>query len=76
MEPRRRDIDIVEFWKIDENRRREGLREAPVYSLERAGRAFDNVGLKVNPEALIKEDEEAAERANLEQPRTVQDSLF
>lgn len=36
MEPRLRNIEHVEFWKIDEQRRRRGLREAPVYSLERA----------------------------------------
>lgn len=38
MEPRRRGIEIVEFWKTDEHRRPRGLREAPVYPLAR-GRA-------------------------------------
>jgi hypothetical protein len=36
MEPRLRNIEHAEFWKIDDQRRRRGLREAPVYSLERA----------------------------------------
>lgn len=41
-EPRRRGIEIVEFWKVDDNRRRVGLREAPVYPLPRALTAFNN----------------------------------
>ncbi len=36
MEPRLRNIEHVEFWLTDEQRRRRGLREAPVYSLRRA----------------------------------------
>ena len=35
MEPRRRGIEIVEFWKTDDQRRPIGVREAPVYPLER-----------------------------------------
>jgi hypothetical protein len=35
MEPRLRGLDHVEFWKTDEQRRRRGVREAPVYELER-----------------------------------------
>jgi hypothetical protein len=35
MEPRRRNIEIVEFWRTDEQRRRVRLREAPDYPLER-----------------------------------------
>jgi hypothetical protein len=35
MEPRRRNIEIVEFWKTDDQRRRVRLREAPDYPLER-----------------------------------------
>ena len=35
MEPRRRNIEIVEFWKSDDQRRRVRLREAPDYPLER-----------------------------------------
>jgi hypothetical protein len=41
-EPRRRGIEIVEFWKTDENRRRIGIREAPAYPLPRALTAFIN----------------------------------
>lgn len=35
MEPRRRGIDIVEFWKTDEQRRAVGVRESPEYPLSR-----------------------------------------
>jgi hypothetical protein len=33
MEPRRRNIEIVKFWEKDEQRRRRGLRESPVFDL-------------------------------------------
>ncbi|WP_421862022.1 hypothetical protein [Motiliproteus sp.] len=39
-EPRRRGIEIVEFWRTDDNRRRVGIREAPAYPLSRALIAF------------------------------------
>ncbi|WP_395684451.1 hypothetical protein [Dokdonella sp.] len=39
MEPRRRGIEIVEFWRVDDQRRPVGVREAPDYPLERAARA-------------------------------------
>jgi hypothetical protein len=35
MEPRLRGIEHVEFWRTDEQRRRRGVREAPVYELDR-----------------------------------------
>jgi hypothetical protein len=35
MEPRLRGLDHVEFWRTDEQRRRRGVREAPVYELSR-----------------------------------------
>ena len=35
MEPRRRGIEIIEFWKMSDNHQRKGLREAPLYSLDR-----------------------------------------
>ncbi len=35
MEPRLRGIDHVEFWRTDDQRRRRGVREAPVYELSR-----------------------------------------
>jgi len=40
MEPRKRGIEIVEFWKFDDGRRRIGVRESPTYHLERAEIAF------------------------------------
>ena len=36
MEPRLRGIEHVEFWRVDEQRRRAGVREAPAYGLQRA----------------------------------------
>jgi hypothetical protein len=39
MEPRRRGIEIVEFWKIDDQRRSIGVRESPDYPLVRAAAA-------------------------------------
>jgi hypothetical protein len=36
MEPRRRNIEIVKFWETDHQRRRVRMREAPIYSLDRA----------------------------------------
>lgn len=43
MEPRRRGIEMVEFWKDDEQRRRKGLREAPIYGLARGRAAAEAV---------------------------------
>ncbi|WP_159520021.1 hypothetical protein [Sunxiuqinia indica] len=42
MEPRKRNITIIEFWKFDSGNRRIGVREAPVYSLERASEAMQS----------------------------------
>jgi len=42
MEPRMRNIEHVEFWKVDAERRRVGIREAPDYDLARAKEAIDN----------------------------------
>jgi hypothetical protein len=45
MEPRLRNIDHVEFWKTDEDRRRVGVREAPDYDLARGEQAIrDELG--------------------------------
>jgi len=41
VEPRRRGIEIVEFWKTDDSHRRRGVREAPVYDLARARAAAE-----------------------------------
>jgi hypothetical protein len=44
MEPRKRNIEHVEFWKIDDQRRRVGIREAPVYPLQRAIQVYEQAG--------------------------------
>ncbi|MFT4919433.1 MAG: hypothetical protein ACI8RU_002053 [Zhongshania aliphaticivorans] len=40
MEPRMRNIEHVEFWKVDDEYRRIGVREAPSYDLQRAEKAI------------------------------------
>jgi len=76
MEPRRRGIEIVEFWKIDENRRRTGIREAPTYSLERAGRVLEENGGLVSPEEIL-EGEAVRDSGDVDpSPPPVQPSLF
>jgi hypothetical protein len=42
MEPRRRGIEIVKFWETDDQHRRIGLREAPVYPLDRLSAAANS----------------------------------
>lgn len=49
MEPRRRNIEVVEFWKVDSQRRRVGVREAPVYPLSRAREALATAGAGSTP---------------------------
>ncbi|MDB4914694.1 MAG: uncharacterized protein JWM95_2338 [Gemmatimonadetes bacterium] len=57
MEPRRRNIEIIEFWKVDDQRRRRGIREAPVYPLARAQEAYANTSLPQDPSGLLEEIE-------------------
>lgn len=42
MEPRKRGIEIIEFWNFDEGGRRIGVRESPTYHLERVESALNN----------------------------------
>lgn len=43
MEPRKRNIEIIEFWNYDKHGIREGVREAPIYELNRAEHAMNSV---------------------------------
>lgn len=52
MEPRLRGIRHIEFWKTDEQRRREGVREAPHYSLDRAQAAANGTATEASEEVL------------------------
>jgi hypothetical protein len=52
MEPRRRNIEIVEFWKTDDQRRPVHLREAPDYPLARVA-ALSGGG--ASPEAVLEQ---------------------
>jgi hypothetical protein len=67
-EPRRRGIEIVEFWRIDESRRRVGIREAPVFPLPRAMKAFKDTSNQAKPEDELDnlptaDDEDDAQQA-------------
>ncbi len=53
MEPRLRNIEQVQFWKTDAEGRKLGIREAPVYSLERAREVLD-AGHEAPTEEAIK----------------------
>ncbi|WP_294213257.1 hypothetical protein [uncultured Chryseobacterium sp.] len=53
MEPRKRGIQIVEFWNFDNDGRRTGVRESPIYSLENAKKAITNDDDDVATETLI-----------------------
>lgn len=81
MEPRRRNIEIVEFWKRGDDSHRVGVRELPVYPLEQASRAFDNAVSSADAEAFLSEEERdaaAAEASDTVTPKAtpVQQSLF
>ena len=77
MEPRRRNIEIVEFWRIDDQSRRVGIREAPVYSLERARQAYDDPTGPSEPNTVLEESEEGLnETAGTDAPDEEQPSLF
>jgi hypothetical protein len=81
MEPRRRSIEIVEFWKRGEDSHRIGVRELPVYPLERASRVFDDAAMKADPEGFLEdaEKEAAAEAATslvVATPAPIQGALF
>jgi len=53
MEPRKRGIDIIEFWNFDEGGRRIGVRESPVYPLKNAKEAITNENDIIDTETLI-----------------------
>lgn len=42
MEPRKRNIEIVEFWNFDDGGRRIGVRESPTYHLDRANESLQS----------------------------------
>lgn len=66
MEPRRRNIDVIEFWRTDANRRREGLREAPDYPLERVEEVIRSP-VEVETEQLVESIERETETAQQDQ---------
>lgn len=58
MEPRMRNVEHVEFWKIDKDRRRVGVREAPIYDLKRAEETINNDGSTKSIEEMLTEADE------------------
>jgi hypothetical protein len=59
MEPRKRGIEIVEFWNFDDGGRRTGVRESPIYPLINAKEAIqseDNLQTEVFIETFENED--------------------
>ncbi|UTA46421.1 hypothetical protein L1F30_09565 [Simiduia sp. 21SJ11W-1] len=60
MEPRMRNIEHVEFWKIDSNRQRVGMREAPDYDLKRARDAINSDAPTTSIEEELREADEAS----------------
>lgn len=67
MEPRRRNIEIVEFWRTDEQRRRVRLREAPDYPLSRGDQVIRSEQVAVAEDALRVADEVPVETATAEE---------
>lgn len=61
MEPRRRNIELVEFWKTDDQRRPRGIREAPVYPLTRAEGASTRETEESTEKVLAELEAEAVE---------------
>ncbi len=57
MEPRRRNIEIVEFWIRDEHREKKGLRDSSILSLEDF--SLSDVATESIEETLEKEEKEA-----------------
>jgi hypothetical protein len=58
MEPRLRNVTHVEFWKTDDEHRRIGVREAPIYDLEAAEIAINtNDPVKAIEDTLAEVDE-------------------
>lgn len=60
MEPRLRGIEHVEFWRVDEQRRRAGVREAPVYELSRAAATITATQVTPSTEDVLAGIEAAA----------------
>ena len=81
MEPRRRNTDVVEFWKRGQDSHRIGVRELPVYSLERVRGVFTDTSVTADPEKFLEESEkeagsEAAANQGGASSAPVQHSLF
>ncbi|HLP69936.1 MAG TPA: hypothetical protein VK181_20680 [Rhizobium sp.] len=70
MEPRPRGLDVSRFWERGEDRHKIGIRESPIYPLERVKIAFESSEC-VEPERLLKELE--VEDDPSAQPKETQD---
>ncbi len=70
MEPRRRGIEIVDFWKRGKDGHRVGVRESPVYHLERAGQIFDNTAANANAKTFFERADNEAATAEVPEENT------
>lgn len=73
MEPRRRNIDITQFWERGEDSHKKGIRESPVYPLERLKAVFEGTDT-TRPEDLLNQLPKEDEDSQVKQP--VQGLLF
>lgn len=70
MEPRLRNIEVVEFWDQDDQRRPVGVRESPTYSLERITAALNSAEGGADELATVL-DQVTNEHANAESSREI-----
>ena len=58
MEPRKRNIETVKFWEKDENYRKVGIRESPIYHLSQAKKAIASGVQQQTEDVLAELDDE------------------
>lgn len=73
MEPRRRNIEITPFWERGDNSHKKGIREAPIYPMERLKGVFEGADA-TRPEDILNELPKENESASGKQ--AVQGLLF
>ena len=59
MEPRVRNIEHVEFWRVDNDHRRVGVRESPNYDLKRAEEVIESNKATTSIEDTLNDADEA-----------------
>jgi len=74
MEPRKRNINIVEFWKVGADYHKVGIREAPTYSLKRVQEAFAGTNSQT-PEKFMEQLDKESDKTK-SATVAAQESLF